>query len=85
MNRVVSLFAKSQDPKHQNMVEMLEQMLAQAKRGEFGENPRCMVMVWSQGEGMNTQFDSSGLTASQAIALLEVTKMRVFNERIDNA
>ena len=85
MSKIVALFSKSQDPKHQNMVEMLEQMLEKAKRGEYGENPRCMVMVWTQGEGMNTQFDSSGLTASQAISLLEVTKMRVFNERIGNA
>ena len=82
MSKVVSLFEKTQDPRHQGMVDLLENMLVRVKRGEFGDDPRCMVAIWSQGDGMTTQFDSSGLTASQAISLLEVTKMRVFNERI---
>lgn len=84
MEKVVSLFSRSKDPIHTSMSDMLEACLGKFKSGFYGKNVGALVVAWDRDSSDNykTFYESSGMTASQVIALLEVIKHRILNERM---
>lgn len=84
MGKIVNLFKKSGDPIHNSMGDMLDVAKSKLSQGAYGKNAGSMLIVWDRDASDNyrTFYESSGMTASQVIALLEVIKHRIMNERM---
>ena len=81
--RVVNLFTKTGDQRHNSVKDMLAIAEAKEAKGDYGKNPGAMLIIWDRDGGdYKTSYDSAGMTASQAVALLEVIKYRILQEKI---
>lgn len=84
VSNIINLFRKSGDPIHNSMGDMLDAAQDKATAGHYGKNVGALLVVWDRdtSDSYRTFYESSGMTASQVIALLEVIKHRIMNERM---
>lgn len=80
---VISLFHRVKNPKFSSASEMLAMAQAKEASGKYGKNPAVLIVVLDrESDDYKTTYESSGLSAHQAVALLEVIKYRIMNERM---